>query len=59
MLESDSGYGDDLAERVPSLPTQDHRTPNASLAVRRRIEEMRELKRLRELLDDPTFNENL
>ncbi|MFD2113123.1 PA3496 family putative envelope integrity protein [Thiorhodococcus fuscus] len=57
MLDPESGYGDEVAERVPPLLAQEPRSQVASLEVRRRIEHMRELKRLRELLDDPDFDE--
>lgn len=57
MLDPESSYGDDLAERVPPMTAQDAPNQAASLDIRRRIEHMRELKRLRELLDDPDFDE--
>lgn len=57
MLDPEVGYGDELMERVPSILPQESRGQSASLDVRRRIEHMREIKRLRELLDDPDFNE--
>lgn len=58
MLDPENSYGDDAAERVPPLTAQESRSQQAaSLDVRRRIEHMRELKRLRELLDDPEFDE--
>jgi len=57
MLDPEVGYGDELLERVPSILSQEPRAQAASLDVRRRIEHMREIKRLRELLDDPDFNE--
>ncbi|TCT20745.1 PA3496 family putative envelope integrity protein [Thiobaca trueperi] len=58
MLDPESSYGEDIAERVPPLTAQESRGQQAaSLDVRRRIEHMRELKRLRELLDDPDFDE--
>ncbi|NCA70618.1 MAG: hypothetical protein EOM91_11030 [Sphingobacteriia bacterium] len=57
MLENESGYGEDINERVPPLTSPDARGPSANLLVRRRIEHMRELKRLRELLDDPDFED--
>ncbi|GEM_PF-3102239 len=58
MLDTDNGYGTaDAVERIPPLPSQESRNQAASLDIRRRIEHMRELKRLRELLDDPEFDE--
>ncbi|MCG6897774.1 MAG: hypothetical protein LJE61_13955 [Thiocapsa sp.] len=57
MLDNDSSYGEESSERVPSITSPDVRSPAANLMVRRRIEHMRELKRLRELLDDPDFDE--
>ncbi|EXJ15217.1 PA3496 family putative envelope integrity protein [Imhoffiella purpurea] len=57
MLDPESSYGDEIVERVPPLLTQEPPSQAASLDVRRRIEHMRELKRLRELLDDPDFDE--
>jgi hypothetical protein len=57
MLDNESSYGEEVNERVPSMTVSDLRGPAANLVVRRRIEHMRELKRLRELLDDPDFDE--
>ena len=58
MLDPENSYGDDIAERLPPLTAQESRSQQAaSLDIRRRIEHMRELKRLRELLDDPDFDE--
>jgi hypothetical protein len=57
MLDNESGYGDEPIERVPSMTGSDSRAQAGNLVVRRRIEHMRELKRLRELLDDPDFDE--
>ncbi|MBK1641627.1 hypothetical protein CKO12_07010 [Chromatium okenii] len=58
MLDTDNGYGAaDAVERIPPLTSQESRNQTASLDIRRRIEHMRELKRLRELLDDPDFDE--
>lgn len=57
MLDPESSYGDEVAERVPPMMAQESRGQAASLDTRRRIEHMRELKRLRELLDDPDFDE--
>jgi hypothetical protein len=56
MLDPETSYGDDSAERVPPMTAQEARNP-ASLDTRRRIEHIREIKRLRELLDDPDFDE--
>lgn len=57
MLDPDMSYGEEVAERVPSLMAQDSQSESASVDVRRRIERIRELKKLRELLDDPDFDE--
>ncbi len=57
MLDPDVGYGDELIERVPNLLPQDVRGSSINLDARRRIEHLRELKRLRELLDDPDFDD--
>jgi hypothetical protein len=57
MLDTDNNYGQDPIERIPPLTSQETRGQAASLDVRRRIEHMRELKRLRELLDDPNFDD--
>jgi hypothetical protein len=57
MLDNESAYGEEGNERVPPLTGSDLRGPTTNLIVRRRIEHMRELKRLRELLDDPDFDE--
>lgn len=58
MLDTDSNYGEETLDTVPpALSAEDARGPAPNLAVRRRIERMRELKRLRELLDDPSFDD--
>lgn len=58
MLDTDSSFGEETLEAPPPpLKTDDARDPLPNLAVRRRIERMRELKRLRELLDDPNFDD--
>lgn len=57
MLDNEGVYVEDVNERVPPLSGADARGQSANLLVRRRIEHMRELKRLRELLDDPDFDE--
>ena len=49
--------GEEANARVPSMTGPDSRAPAANLAVRRRIEHMREIIRLRLLLDDPEFDE--
>jgi hypothetical protein len=51
MLDNESGYGDEPIERVPSMTGADSRAQAGNLVVRRRIEHMREL------LDDPDFDE--
>lgn len=58
MLDPENGYGQDVSERIPPpMTAQETRGQAASLDIRRRIEHMREIKRLRELLDDPEFDE--
>lgn len=57
MLDTESGYGDETLEAAPPLGGEDMRGAAPNLAVRRRIERMRELKRLREVLDDPDFDD--
>jgi hypothetical protein len=57
MLDTESSFGEDAAEAAPPLTPEDARGPAPNLAIRRRIERMRELKRLRELLDDPDFDD--
>lgn len=58
MLDSESASGDDIPEPVvPPLGGGMLSGDAANLVARRRIERMRELKRLRELLDDPDFDE--
>lgn len=57
MLDSDISDSDEGGEPVPPPMPQESREPLGSLDVRRRIEHIRELRRLRELLDDPSFDE--
>jgi hypothetical protein len=57
MLDTESGYGEETLEAPPPLGVEEARGAAPNLAVRRRIERMRELKRLRELLDDPDFDD--
>lgn len=57
MLDTDNSYGEDTLEAAPPLSLDDARAHAPNLAIRRRIERMRELKRLRELLDDPEFDD--
>lgn len=59
MLDTDNIVDvDEGAERMPPMTArEDERPPASTLMVRRRIEHMRELKRLRELLEDPEFDE--
>ncbi len=57
MLDTDSSYGDEPMDVAPPLTIDDARGQAPDLAIRRRIERMRELKRLRELLDDPEFDD--
>lgn len=57
MLDPDIGYVDEPLERVPNLLPQEMRGSSINLDARRRIEHLLELKRLRELIDDPDFND--
>jgi hypothetical protein len=57
MLDTDNGFSEETLEAAPPLTVEDARGPAPNLAIRRRIERMRELKRLRELLDDPEFDD--
>ncbi|AFL75437.1 PA3496 family putative envelope integrity protein [Thiocystis violascens] len=57
MLDTENSYGQEVNERIPPMTAQESRGQAASLDIRRRIEHMREIKRLRELLDDPEFDE--
>lgn len=57
MLDNDNGFGEETIEATPPLTADDARGSAPNLAIRRRIERMRELKRLRELLDDPDFDD--
>ncbi len=57
MLDTDNGFGEETLEAPPPLTAEDARGTAPNLAIRRRIERMRELKRLRELLDDPDFDD--
>lgn len=57
MLDTESSYGEETLEAAPPLNAEEARGAVPNLAVRRRIERMRELKRLRELLDDPDFDD--
>jgi hypothetical protein len=58
MLDTESSYGEETLEATPPpLGGDEGRGPTPNLAVRRRIERMRELKRLRELLEDPSFDD--
>jgi len=57
MLDTETSVGDEGADMAPPPSIEDLRGQAPSLAIRRRIERMRELKRLRELLDDPDFDD--
>ncbi|WP_295579927.1 PA3496 family putative envelope integrity protein [uncultured Lamprocystis sp.] len=58
MLETEGSFGEETAEVVPPMNAADDVRGSApNLAIRRRLERMRELKRLRELLDDPDFDD--
>lgn len=58
MLDCENLSGDDIPEPVIFPSERAVSVPNGGgLVVRRRIEHLRELKRLREMLDDPEFDE--
>ena len=61
MLDPEGNFGEETIEAAPPPMTSadDARAAGSApnLAIRRRIEKMRELKRLRELLDDPEFDD--
>jgi hypothetical protein len=58
MLEADARACEDGNERfLESTGPGDAVGDKAAWDARRRIERLRELRRLRELLDDPSFNE--
>ncbi|MBK1700859.1 PA3496 family putative envelope integrity protein [Thiococcus pfennigii] len=57
MYETESRFLDESAEPIPIGGGVEQKDPPASLAVRRRIERLRELHRLRKLLDDPDFDD--
>lgn len=58
MLDTETSYGEETLEAAPPpMVTEEARGSAPNLAVRRRIERMREIKRLRELLDDPSFDD--
>lgn len=58
MFETESRDVDESVEPFPIVSRPAGDKPDASnLAVRRRIERLRELHRLRQLLDDPDFDD--
>lgn len=57
MLDTETSFGDEGMDTAPPPSAEDVRGQASNLAIRRRIERMRELKRLRELLDDPDFDD--
>jgi hypothetical protein len=58
MFESESRCGDDINERfLDGGPEIDSIADKSAWDARRRIERLRELRRLRELLDDPDFDD--
>lgn len=58
MLDTETSFGEETLEATPPpMSAEEVRGAAPNLAVRRRIERMRELKRLRELLDDPSFDD--
>ncbi|AGA89525.1 hypothetical protein Thimo_0686 [Thioflavicoccus mobilis 8321] len=59
MHESETGFLDESAEPLPiGVATAIERNDaSSSMAARRRIERLRELYRLRKLLDDPDFDD--
>lgn len=58
MLETDARGVEEGSERFPDMGGADAAIGDkAAWDARRRIERLRELRRLRELLDDPSFND--
>lgn len=58
MLETESRCCDDTSDQfVDGGISADTLGDKAAWDARRRIERLRELRRLRELLDDPEFND--
>lgn len=58
MLEIDTRCVDDSNERfIDNANVMDAIGDKAAWDARRRIERLRELRRLRDLLDDPEFND--
>jgi hypothetical protein len=58
MLETESRCCDDTSDQfVDGGIPADTLSDKAAWDARRRIERLRELRRLRELLDDPEFND--
>jgi hypothetical protein len=58
MLDHESSFGEETIEAAPPPMNPVNSQGGApNLAIRRRIERMRELKSLRELLDDPDFDD--
>ncbi|WP_295384302.1 PA3496 family putative envelope integrity protein [uncultured Thiodictyon sp.] len=58
MLDPEGGFGEETIEATPPpMSADDPRGSAPNLAIRRRIERMRELKNLREVLDDPDFDD--
>lgn len=57
MLDTDSSFGEETTEAAPPMTADEVRGSAPNLAIRRRLERMRELKRLREVLDDPEFDD--
>lgn len=57
MYETEPRFLDESVEPIPIGAGVEQKDAPASLAVRRRIERLRELHRLRKLLDDPDFDD--
>jgi len=58
MLDTESRCCDDTSEQfLDAGVSADAMGDKAAWDARRRIERLRELRRLRELLDDPEFND--
>ena len=59
MLDTEGNFVEEPNDAAPPplVTAEDVRGAAPNLAIRRRIEKMRELKRLRELLDDPDFDD--
>ncbi len=58
MLDPEGSFSEETIEAAPPpMHADDPRGSAPNLAIRRRLERMRELKSLRELLGDPDFDD--